>query len=189
MVVFPALGPLVEQAHAEEAFRGGAEGLPVEEVAPAAHALADEEAQTHHIQQGGNAQLAHPAVYNNTDGRTQHTAVNGQTTLPDIQDGDGIGGIPAGLPGEDAVVKPGAQNGKGNDPQHTVNDVILSEAEFLAPAQTVENRQQQTAGDDQPVKMDAQRSQLQGSGGIQLQIQEGEGNGCVIGRIHVSTSF
>ena len=53
VVVFRLPGEGIVQTHAEEAVRGGAEGLPVHEVAPAADGLADEKAQQHQIQHGG----------------------------------------------------------------------------------------------------------------------------------------
>ena len=162
------------QAHPEEAVSLCAEGLPVEEIAPAADALANEEAQQDQIQRCGKLDFLHLAECPHTGHRAQHAAVNGDAAVPDVQHGDGVPG--KFIPGEGAVVGPGAQNGEGGHPQHAVQHMVLRQAEFLGPLGAVQNRQHQADGDDQAVIMDGQGAEFNGSVRIQFDPQSGEGD-------------
>ena len=178
VVVFNVTGAAVEKAHSQEGFRSVTEGLPIHKVAPAADGLADQKAQGNQIHQRTQTQLFDPGVDDDADGRADDTAVNGQAAFPDVEDGDGI--VLIAVPGEDAVVKSCAQNGKGHDAQHTVENVVIGKAELLAAAHTVDHGQYQAQGDDHAVKVDGQRADGEGTGGIQFQTQAGEGNGGVV---------
>ena len=59
-------------------------GLPVEEVAPAAHALADEQAQGHDVQIGGQLLLFDFGEEQQAQDRADDAAVNGDAALPDV---------------------------------------------------------------------------------------------------------
>ena len=183
MVILHFLGNSVEQAHAEKALGSGAEGLPVKEIAPASHTLADEEAQGHQIQQRRQLQLFHQAQHRHADGRAQHTAVDGQAALPDVEHRDGV--VSIALPGENAVVGSGASNGKGGDPQHAVQDIVFCKAEGLGALHAVPDSQQQAAGNHQAIEIDGQRAQVEAPSGVHFQTQPGERNGRIIGRIHI----
>ena len=169
------LGDQLVQAHPQEAVGLGAEGLPVEEVAPAAQALADQKAQGGDVQHRANLHLLDPGKDQNADGSADDAAVNGQATVPDIQNFDGV--VLIAVPLEDAVVQPGAQNGKGHDAQHAVGQIVHGQAELAAAAAGVKDRQQQAHGDDEAVQMDAQGADVQGAGWIDLDAQTGERNG------------
>ena len=172
MIIFHLARIGIQQAHPEKALRGGAEGLPVEEVAPASGTLADEKAQGHQVQQGTDSDLLYQAEHRDTHQGTQHTAVNGQTTLPDVQHGNGV--IPVHIPGKGAVVGPGAQNGKGGHPQHTVDNIVFLQPELLAPAAGIQHRRNQAAGNDEAVHVDIQGADAEGPDGIDLDSQTGE---------------
>ena len=184
MVILPGFCPGVVQAHPVPPVGGSAEGLPIEEIAPAAHRLADEKAQQHHIQHRGQLQMPEPAIYRNAHNGPQHTAVNGQTTLPDVQDGDRVIGV--GLPGKNHIIQPGADNGKGGHPQNAVKNVILGQTELPAAAGAVQHRQNQPQGNGQSIQMDGQGAQSPDPGRIHFQPQGRKGDGTVIQWIHDS---
>ena len=58
------------------------------------------------------------------------------------------------LPGESAVVKTGAENGKGYDAQNAVHNVVLGKTELFSALQGIDHRQDQAHGDEQTVKAD-----------------------------------
>ena len=175
VVVFPLAGDGIEQAHAEEAVGGCSEGLPVDEVAPAADKLANEEGDHHQVKDSGELHLFDFCKHRHADDGTDDAAIDGNAAVPDVEHGNGVGGVL--VPAEGAVVDPGADNGEGGDIQEAVQNVIFLQAELLAPAAAVDHGQQQAGGQNGTVKMDGQGSQLQQSGGIDFQPQKGEGNG------------
>ena len=187
MVILPPTQNLVVKAHPEEAVRCRAKGLPVEEIAPAANALTNEETHQHHIQHRGQPQLFHPAQHRHTGNGTQHTAIDGDTALPDIQHGNGICRIL--LPTEGAVIDPGADNGKGCHPQHAVQNVIFLQTELAAALTGISHSQYQSQGNGQAIIMDRQGSQVQHPSRIDFHSQKRKGNGRIIGRIHDTSSF
>ena len=142
--------------------------------------MADQKAQQDQIQNRTGAELLDLAEYQDADHRTDHTAVNGDAALPDIQAGDGV--VLKAVPGEGTVVNTGADDGKGNDPQNTVQQIVLLQTELLAPAHAVDHSQQQTQGDDQAVEPDVQRAQGQSVARIDLNAQIGENDGIIHGK-------
>ena len=186
VVVFIRPGDGVVKSHAEERIRGRAEGLPVEEVSPAADALADEKAAQHQIQKGGQVGLFDFAEDDHADHRADHRTVDGDAAVPDIQHGDGV--LPVAVPGESTVVDSGADNGQGRDPQHAIQQIILAQSRIVAASAGIQHRQQQPQGDDQPVIMNLQGPQGKASSRIQLQAQKGKGNGGIVCRIHALSS-
>ena len=187
VVVLPGTGAGVVQAHPGKGLRGRAEGLPVEEVAPASGGLPDEETQAHQIQHGSQLQLFDPGEHGDADNGPQNAAVDGDAALPDVQHRDGVGGVI--LPGKRHIVDPGTDNGKGCDPEDAVKDVILRQAELLAPAGAIEGCQEQARGNDDAVKIDVHGPQRNGAGRVYLNPQGGEGNSAVVSWIHAYASF
>ena len=182
VVILPLVRHGVEQTHPEEAVCRRAEGLPVEEVAPAAQNLSDEEPQQGNIQHRGDPELFHLAQHRHADDRADDAAIDGDASLPDGEHGQRVIGIV--LPGEGHIVNSRAENGKGGNPQHAVQDVVLFEAEFPASAAGVQYGKNQPQADAQAVQVDGQRAQLEVSGRVHFQSQEGEGNRRIISRIH-----
>ena len=187
MIVLRNSGNGIVKTHSGHGVSGGAEGLPVEEVSPTADALTDEKAQAHQVQQSGQRALFDFAENDDANRRTQNGAVDGKTALPDIQHGNGV--IPVHGPGEDAVVGPGAENGKGRDPKHPVQQAVLGKACLPAAAAGVQHCQNQTAGNHETVEVDIQRPDGKAPGGIHGDSQGGEGNGGIMTGIHRSASI
>ncbi len=65
-------------------------GLPVDKVAPAANALADEQPQAPNVQHGGGADFLDLGENNHRRDCADNAAVDGQATLPDVQHPDGV---------------------------------------------------------------------------------------------------
>ena len=99
-----------------------------------------------------------------TQSSADHRTVNSNTAFPDVENADGIGSIP--IPFKGAVVKTGADNGEGGDPQHAVQQIVLGNAEFLAALQGIGDGQDQTQGDHQTVKADLEAADGETGGGI-----------------------
>ena len=178
VVILPLACDRIVQAHPAEGLRRRAEGLPVEEVAPAAYQLADEEAHDHQIQQRGQGALFDPAVDHDADEGTDHRAIDGQAAVPDVEHRNGVLGVFA--PAENAVVGPGTEDGKGGDPQDAVQDVVLRQSRPLAAMAAIDTGQQQPQGNHGPVEVDRQGSQRNGSDGVHLNAQQGKGDGGVV---------
>jgi hypothetical protein len=98
-----------------------------------------------------------------------------------MENGDGI--VFIAIPFEDTIVQPGAQNGKRHDPQHTIDQIIIRKAKFLAPLAAVKNSQHQAAGNDDAIEMDAKTKDFQTSG--QIHFQAKQRNGGITSRIHI----
>ena len=156
MVVLGHAAVHIVKAHPQEAVGLSAERFPVEEVAPAAHALTDEETQGYNIQHRAGVDFFHLAEYDDTKNRADDAAVNGQAALPHVKHGQRILGITALLPIENAVIQPGADEGEGSHPQHAVGKGILHNTELGAPAAGIKYCQQQACGDENAVEMDAE---------------------------------
>ena len=173
MVVSTLAGDGVDEPHPQEGIGHTAVGFPVEEIAPAAHHLADHKAQGYQIQGCQNGDLLKDlAVDDHTDGGADDSAVDGNTAFPDIENGDGVGGIL--LPFKGAVVKPGAENGEGSNPQYTVQQIVFGKTELLFPAQGIAYCQDQTHGNDEAVKAHLKAADGKTGGGIEGQSQTGK---------------
>ena len=181
VVVFPLARHRIEQAHAGEGHGRRAEGLPVEEVAPAAHKLADEEAHNHQVQQCGQGAFFDAAIDGNAYKGSDDCTVDGKTAVPDVQHGDGIVGVVR--PAEHAVINSGADDGKGRDPEDAVENVVLGQPGPLAAAAAIDPGQQQTKGNDHAVQVDGQGPDIEVPDGIDLNSQQRERDCGIVGRI------
>ena len=178
-------------AHAEEKVVEDlrAEGLPVEEVPPAANQLTDQQTQGHDVQIGRQLLLLELGEEQQPQNGADDAAVDGDAPLPDVEGGDGI--VLVEIPAEDHVVDPGADNGRGHGEENGVRHQVKVGAEFLDPLFGVEDGQQKTQGDDQPVVVDllAEDGEGQGPGRVDpLNPQPGEGYGTGV-KIHSAASF
>ena len=148
--------------HAPGQIGGGAEGLLVYEVAPAADGLADEEAQGGHIQHGGHLQLTQlghePAEHQGPD----DAPVDGKAALPDVEDLDGVAPILVAVV-KDAVVEAGADDGPYQAHQHRIDEAVGVHVHLLAGPEGVAHPQQEAQGDEDAVP-------------AHLEIADGEGH-------------
>ena len=149
---------------------------------PVGFAFADTSTEEEILQQRRQLDMFDPAEHRDTHDSTQHTAVDGQTALPNIQNGNGVCGI--GIPGENAVIQTGAQDGKGRHPQHTIQNIIFPETKLCAAAAAVHHRQGKADRDDDTVEVNTQRANLQISRGIHGDSQIGKGNNRIIHGVH-----
>jgi len=152
---FPSSGG---QLHAPGQGGLGAEGLPVQEIAPAADGLADEQAHDHQVHHGPKLDVAAAAENDGHDHHGDDAAVNGQAAVPD---GDGLGPAEMALMVlelteiEQNIVQPGPHDGRGDAPQQPVDEVILPDAVFGALAHTPPQGYQHAQGDEDAVPIDA----------------------------------
>ena len=150
-------------------------GFPIEEVAPTADHLANHKTQRDQVQHRKDGDLLNKLTMDEyTDGSADDRAIDGDAALPDVEHRQGPVGVH--LPLEDAVVGPGAGDGEGGHPQHTVQHVIFFDAELLAAAGGIDHCQNQAEGNDHAVKMDAQGAEGNAAGWIQRNAQRREGN-------------
>ena len=146
------------QLHPPGQGRLHAEGLPVHEVAPAAHRLADHQTHDHQVHQGEEGELPLPGHHHAHDHHGDDRAVDGQTAVPDGHGPapvEGAIGILIEIQVEDHVVEPGAQDAEGDAPEHRVQHVVLLQTVLLPPAHTERQRKQQACGDEDAVPVDA----------------------------------
>ena len=104
------------------------------------------------------------AQNNHAHNSADDAAVDGQATLPNIEDSNVVGCI--SIPLENAVVKPGAEDRKGGDPQDAVHNIIFLDAELLGASAGINDRKEQTAGNDQTVVIDAERADGKAPSGV-----------------------
>ena len=170
MVILACSGAGVEQSHPQEVIGDTAVGLAVDKVAPAADELTDQKAQRNNIQHGEHRNLLDQlAVDDHTQYRADYRTVDGDAALPDVENADGIGRVL--LPFKDAVVNTGADNGKGSDPQHTVQKIVFGKTELGFAAQGIDSTQHKTQSQDHTVQVDGQRADGEAGRGIDLQTQ------------------
>ena len=150
-------------------------GLPVEEIAPTANRLTDQKSQRGEVQSSTQRELFDFAIDNDADGCANDTAVNGKTAVPNVEHFNGICLVL--VPSKYAVIGSGANNGKGNDRQSSVKNVILGQTKLLASAQAVNGCQQDTKSNQQSIIIDGCKAQIQLIARVYFNAQIGERNG------------
>ena len=126
--------------------------LAVDEVAPAADALADEQAERRKVAQARKRQLLDPAVHEKADERADNAAVDGDAALPDGDDFARVLGVVAPL--EHHVVNACADDAERHADDEAVHQVVRGDAEFLRARAHVERRQNKAGADDDAVPVD-----------------------------------
>ena len=179
------------EAHAQEEAVKDLRAIcfPVEEVAPAADALADEQTQGHEVQVGGQLLLLYLGKEEQTQDRADDAAVDGDAALPDVEGGDGI--VLVVLPLEGYIVDPGADDGQGHGEEQGVGDQVEVRTEVLGPLPQIEDAQQEAEGDDNAVEIDlpAKDGKGQGPGRVDpVDPQAGEGDRACV-KIHKGPSL
>ena len=160
---------------------GGAVGLHVHKVAPPADELADEQAVDPQVGVGQKAELLFPAEDQQYDGRGDDGPVDSQAAVPVVDDAAPVQGAvrpPVHIQVEHHIVHPDGHQGGRDGKEHHVDDVVLADSEPFAPAAAQIYRQNQAAGDDNPIPVDRPVQNREGKGHPvqdKLQPQDGEG--------------
>ena len=165
--VLPRLG----ESHAAEDVRLAAEGLAVEEVAPAADALADEQTVDREIAERaeGDRPLAAPQDHEREP--REDAAVDGETALPDLEDIEQVAGIL--VPAEDHVIQPRADDDRRDQPEDEVIEIVRRDAdEFFAAVGAVEDAEQKAQRDHRAVKIERPPEEHEGARRVDREVSE-----------------
>ena len=129
------------QLHGQQVVGIAAKSFPVEEIAPPAHHLSQHQAQTGRVCQQAKGLFSHSGKHKHRGDGRQHTAVDGQTAVADIENAEQI--VLVHIPGKHHIVHPGADDGQhhGDHGQIQIHFRILARA-FCLPL-----GQQHTADD------------------------------------------
>ena len=152
------LGGADPHPHPPGQVRQAAEGLPVDEVGPAADDLAQEQADDGQVRHGAEGDLFQPGEDEGRQRPGDHGAVDGDAAVPDGGDPapvQGAGGVPVEVQVEDDVVDPGAQDAAGHRPEHEVQHMVLGEAVALGLLHAKQHPRQKAQGQDDAVPVDA----------------------------------
>ena len=131
-----------------------AEGFLVDEVAPSAYALSDEESERGNIRHRAEVDLAYLAHHEAAEESSDNAAVNGETAVPyGRESGDDIkahSGIRVeGL--EHAVVDTRAEESHDERHEYHVEHSVLAKSEVLSAPHRVEVRENHADGDEHAV--------------------------------------
>ena len=143
---------LAVDGHAPGEGRRAAVGLAVDEIAPAADALADEQAERREIAQARERELFDAAVHEQADERADDAAVDSDAALPDGDDLARVLRVVA--PFENDVVDTRADDAEGHADDEAVGEVIRGDAEVLRPGIDVERGEDKAGADDDAVPVD-----------------------------------
>ena len=168
-------------AHPPGQSGGAAVGLHIHKVAPPANKLADEQPVDTQVGKGQKADLFHMTEEEQHHQGGQDGPVDGQTAVAVAEDGPPVQAAvrPAVEPQiKNDVIGPDGHKGHGDGTDHHVGDLVLGDAEALAPLAAQEHGQQQAAGNDDAIPIDGTAQQgkghpVQGKG----QSQAGERDG------------
>ena len=148
--------------------------LAVDKVAPAADALADQQAERGQIAQGGKRQLFHPAVNQQRDQHADHRAVDRNAAVPD---GDDLGRVLAVIaPLEDHIIDARADNAGRHADDQAVDQVVRGDAKLLDTRIDIQRREHKADADDDAVPVDVLAEHIAGNavqGEFQAEGREG----------------
>ena len=157
-VDFDGLGGAGPQLHAPGQVGHAAEGLAVDEVGPAADALAQDQSDGAQVGEGGEFQLMAPGVEEQHDDAGNDGAVDGQAAVPQAHHGAPVQTavrLAVEIQVEQDIVDAGADDAAGDGPQDQIHHVVLADAEVLGLAQGQSQARQHGAGQDDTVPVDA----------------------------------
>ena len=146
------------EPHAPGELRRRAEGLSIHKVAPAANGLPNEKSLHAAVRQRPEGDLAAAAEKIRRQKARNDAAVAGKAAVPDA-----VGRRPvdrAVAPAkqvevEKHIVNPRTDDGKRDDPEHRVDDIILAQAVFRRLLHAEIESQQHARGNDDAVPVDA----------------------------------
>ena len=139
--------------------KGGlcAEGLPVDEIGPAADALAQQQPHNAKVRHGSEFQLFDPGVNQRHQDAYNNGTVNGQAAVPDGNDTAPVQaavGISEQVQIENHIVDAGAHNTAGHGPQNHIQHIVLRQAEALGLLHTKKQARQHADGQNDAVPVD-----------------------------------
>ena len=152
------LGGAGPQPHPPGQVRQAAEGLPVDEIGPAADDLAQEQAHHRQVRHGAEFQLFQPGEEEGHQRPGDDGAVDGDAAVPDGDNPAPVqsaGGIPVEVQIEKDVIDPGAQDAAGHRPEDEVQHVVLRQAVALGLLHAQQQPRQEAQGQDDAVPVDA----------------------------------
>ena len=158
------------QSHAGEGRRLAAEGLAVDEVAPAADALPDEQTGCADVRHRAEGDLPLPAPDDAGQDARDHAAVDGEPALPDLERVERVLAVVAPL--EDDVVQPRADDGQRDHPDEKVIERVRLDAAAAAVPRTVEHRQDEAHGDDRAVPVKRVTEERERRAGVDAPVAE-----------------
>ena len=166
------------QPHPPGQVRQSAEGLPVDEIGPAADDLAQQQPHDAKIRQGPQFQLLAPGVEEGQQGPGDHRAVDSKASVPD---GDHAAPVQAALRRaveiqvKDDVVDPGAQHAAGHAPEDHVQHMVLLQAEAPRLLHAQQQAHEHGKCQNDPIPVDPV-ADMQGDGiGVELPASEEAG--------------
>ena len=158
------------QPHAGEGRRLAAEGLAVDKVAPAADALADEQAGRTHVRHRAKGNFLLPAPDDAGQQPRDDAAVDGEPALPDLERVDGVGAVVAPL--EDDVVQPCADDGDRDHPDEKVVERVRPDAATAAVPRAVKHCEDEAHGDDHAVPVKRAAEECERRAGVNAPVAE-----------------
>ena len=130
----------------------GAERLDVDEVAPPADRLREDEPADREVGHGQELHLPPAADEAAHEKSADHAAVDGDAALPEVEDADRV--VRVDLPAEDHVVEARADDPADDRADDDVEHPVGVEAEGAGALQDIEDREQEPRRDDDAVPAD-----------------------------------
>ena len=137
--------------------RQAAEGLPVDEVGPAADDLAQEKPHDRQVRHGAEGDFFKPGEEEGGQGPGDDGAVDSDAAVPDGDDPapvQGAIGVPVEVQIEDDIIDAGAQDAAGHCPENEVQHVVLRQAVALGLLHAQQQSRQKAQGQDDAVPVD-----------------------------------
>ena len=138
--------------------RQTAEGLPVDEVGPAADDLAQQQAHDRQVRQSAERNVFAAGEEEGDQGSGDDGAVDGDAAIPDGDDPapvQGSAGVPVEVQIKEDIVNTGPQNAAGHRPEHEVQHVVLRQAIALGLLHAQQQARQKGQGQNDAVPVDA----------------------------------
>ena len=151
------LGGAGPQAHPPGQVRQATEGLPVDEVGPAADDLAQQQTHDGQVCQSAQRDLFVSGEDEGHQGPGDDGAVDGDAAVPDGDDPAPVqspGGVSVEVQVEKDVIDAGTQDAAGHRPENEVQHVVLRQAIALGLTHAQQQPRQETEGQDDAVPVD-----------------------------------
>ena len=158
------------EPHAGKGLGLAAERLAVDEVAPAADALADEQTGRADVRHDAEGDLLFPAPDDAGQQSRDHAAVDGEPALPDLERVDGV--LPVVAPLEDDVVQPRADDGDRDHPDEKIVERVRRDAAAAAVPRAVKHCEDEAHGDNHAVPVKRAAEERERRAGVNAPVAE-----------------